>query len=75
MLVTALWAHQQQLEVAIEAADILCQDLHRKLTGQRPSDRYFRDASVLADKIIADGFPGLEDIEPEDILMPYSNEG
>jgi alkylation response protein AidB-like acyl-CoA dehydrogenase len=75
MLVTTLWAHQQQRDVTIQAADILCQDLHRKLTGQRPSDRYFRDASALAEKIIADGFPGLEDIEPEDILMPYKNEG
>ena len=43
MLVTALWAHQQKNEVAVAAADILCQDLRRKLTGERPSDRYFRD--------------------------------
>jgi hypothetical protein len=74
LLVTALWAHQQKRDVITLAADILCQDLRRKLTGERPSDRYFRDVSVLADKIISDGFPGLEDVVPQDILMPYKND-
>src|SRR5262249_30312014 len=44
LLVTALWGHRQNDEAAVAAADILCQDLRRKLTGERPSDRYFRDA-------------------------------
>src|SRR5207253_8549356 len=52
MLVTALWAHGKQNEVSIASADILCQDLRRKLTGKRPSDRYFRDVGKLADVII-----------------------
>ncbi len=43
IIVTAMWGHQQKNEVARGAADILCQDLRRKLTGERPSDRYFRD--------------------------------
>ncbi len=59
MLVTALWAHQQKNEAAVAAADILCQDLRRKLTGERPSDRYFRDVSKLADLILAGGFEAL----------------
>jgi alkylation response protein AidB-like acyl-CoA dehydrogenase len=74
ILVTALWAHQQKRDVVTLAADILCQDLRRKLTGERPSDRYFRDVSVLADNIISAGFPGLEDVVPHDILMPYKND-
>src|SRR5262249_26115377 len=59
MLVTALWGHQQKNEAAVAAADMLCQDLRRKLTGARPSDRYFRDAGKLADTIIGGGFEAL----------------
>ena len=59
MIVTALWGGQQKNEVAAGAADILCQDLRRKLTGERPSDQYFRDVTELADKIIAGGFDDL----------------
>jgi alkylation response protein AidB-like acyl-CoA dehydrogenase len=73
LLVTALWGHRQGKEVCIQAADILCQDLRRKLTGQRPSDRYFRDVSTLADRIKAEGFPGLEDVPSQDILMKYES--
>src|SRR5262249_42865938 len=59
ILVTALWAHQQKDEAAVAAADILCQDLRRKLTGERASDRYFRDVNKLADVILAGGFEAL----------------
>jgi len=71
MLVTALWGHQQGNETASAAADILCQDLRRKLTGERPSDRYFRDVGQLADKILAGGFDELANVPVQDILMPY----
>jgi hypothetical protein len=71
LLVTALWGHQQKDPVAVGAADILCQDLRRKLTGKRPSDWYFRDASKLADMIIGGGFEALVGAPREAILMPY----
>jgi acyl-CoA dehydrogenase len=71
MLVTALWANQQKNQVVIGAADILCQDLRRKLTGERAPDHYYRSTAQLAEKIIAGGFPGLEDIPRQDILMKY----
>jgi len=71
MLVTALWGHQQKDEAAVAAADILCQDLRRKLTGKRPSDRYFRDAGKLADVIIGGGFESLAGMPRMDILMKY----
>ena len=35
MLVTALWAHQQKNETTTLAADVVCQDLTRRLTGER----------------------------------------
>jgi hypothetical protein len=70
MLVTALWA-QPQPEVMRAAADILCQDLRRKLTGERPSDRYFRAAGQLADQIIQGGFEELAGVPRGEILMKY----
>jgi alkylation response protein AidB-like acyl-CoA dehydrogenase len=74
MLVTALWGHQQKNEISILSADMLCQDLRRKLTGERPSDRYFREAGKLADAIIAGGFESLAGVPRGDILMRYENQ-
>jgi len=71
LLVTALWGHQKNTEISIAAADILCQDLRLKLTGQRPSDRYYRDIGRLADMVIGGGFADLAGIEPGEILMKY----
>jgi hypothetical protein len=73
MLVTALWGGQQKDEAAVAAADILCQDLRRKLTGKRPSDRYFRDVGRLADLILAGGFEALTGVPRAEILMRYEN--
>ena len=72
LLVTALWAGTQKKQVLVGAADILCQDLRRKLTGERPSDRYFRDAGKLADAIIQGGFEELADIPRQEIMMKYN---
>jgi alkylation response protein AidB-like acyl-CoA dehydrogenase len=73
LLVTALWGNQQRDEAVIAAADILCQDLHRKLTGERPSDAYYRDVSKLADIIISGGFHALTGVKQEEILMRYDS--
>lgn len=72
MIVTIQWAHGQNKEIAVASADILCQDLRRKLTGARPSDRYFRDVQQLADMIYAGGFEDLAGIDRQEILMPYA---
>jgi alkylation response protein AidB-like acyl-CoA dehydrogenase len=73
LLVTALWGHQQRTEGAVAGADLLCQDLRRKLTGQRPSDRYFRDASKLADLVIGSGLEDLTQVPRAEIMMRYQN--
>jgi alkylation response protein AidB-like acyl-CoA dehydrogenase len=73
ILVTALGAQRSGKEITVAAADILCQDLRRKLTGERPSDSYFRDVSRLADMIVSGGFDDLANIPRQDILMPYEN--
>ncbi|HYT89520.1 MAG TPA: hypothetical protein VEL76_12510, partial [Gemmataceae bacterium] len=71
LLVTALWAHHRKNEATTAAADILCQDLRRKLTGQRPTDRYFRDASKLAELVIGGGFEAIAGVAQGEILMRY----
>jgi alkylation response protein AidB-like acyl-CoA dehydrogenase len=71
LLVTALWGHRQGKETAVAAADMLCQDLKQKLLGRRPTDSYYRDASQLADKVIAGGFDQLTEVPRADILMKY----
>jgi alkylation response protein AidB-like acyl-CoA dehydrogenase len=71
ILVTAMWAHGKQKELFTAAADILCQDLRRKLTGARPSDAYFRDVDRLADMVIGGGFDELSEIPQDEILMRY----
>jgi alkylation response protein AidB-like acyl-CoA dehydrogenase len=73
ILVTALWGHRQGNEASLAAADMLCQDLRRKLTGKRPSDRYFRDASKLADVILSGGYEAIAGVPREEILMKYEN--
>jgi hypothetical protein len=71
ILTTSLWAAGNPSELVHGAADILCQDLTRKLTGQRPSDHYFRAVTKLGESIEAGGFSAIAGIEPEPILMTY----
>jgi alkylation response protein AidB-like acyl-CoA dehydrogenase len=71
LLVTALWGGWQKEEACLAAADVLCQDLRRELTGERPSDAYYRDCSRLADLVISGDFAALVSAPRGEILMPY----
>ncbi len=71
MLTTALWGHRQEDETSRLAADILCQDTARKMTGHRPSDRYLAECEKLADRIIEGGWKAIADAPQADILMRY----
>jgi hypothetical protein len=71
ILATSLWAGQQPNEVVQGAADILCQDLTRRLTGRRPTDGYFRAVTKLGAAIAEGGFEAIAGVQPEAILMPY----
>ncbi len=73
ILVTALWGHGKKNEVSIASADLLCQDLRRKLTGKRPDDRYLRASAELADVILSGGYDELAGIPRAEIMMPYEN--
>lgn len=74
ILCTALYASRQQDEIVQDAADVLCRDMRRKLTGQRVSDRDFRVITQLGEKLADGGFPGQAGLKPDEILMPYPQE-
>ena len=71
ILATSLWASRQSSEIVQSAADILCQDLTRKITGKRPTDAYFRAVTKLGEKVAGGGFEAIAGIEAGEILMPY----
>ncbi len=71
ILCTSLHAGRQDDPIVHAAADILCQDLRRKLEGGRPTDRYFRAVTELG-QAIADGqFKSIAGLHPDEILMKY----
>ncbi len=74
MLCTSLYAGRQNDELVVAAADVLCQDLHRKLTGEGPSDRYFRDITRLGEAVVDGQFRSIAELPPGEILMHYANE-
>ncbi|MEX0677136.1 MAG: acyl-CoA dehydrogenase family protein [Pirellulales bacterium] len=73
ILCTSLYAARQKDEVVHQAADIFCQDLTRKITGQRPSDRYFRAVTKLGAAIVDGGFKSIAGLYAGEIMMQYDN--
>jgi alkylation response protein AidB-like acyl-CoA dehydrogenase len=73
ILATSLWASRQNSEVIHTAADVLCQDLTRKLTGRRPTDSYYRTVTKLGETVASGGFEEIAGIHPDEILMPYES--
>lgn len=73
MLCTALYGARQDDEVVQSAAEVLCDDLSRELTGRRPSDRQLRRATALGATIADGGFTSIADLKPDEILMRYES--
>ncbi|MCA9221119.1 MAG: hypothetical protein KDA71_12385 [Planctomycetales bacterium] len=71
ILCTSLYGARQDDEVIQGAADILCQDLTRELTGARPSDRYFRAVTELGQACVEGHFKSIDGVRPDEIMMPY----
>jgi hypothetical protein len=71
ILVTSLFAAKDPHELKTAAADVLCQDLTRKLTGRRATDKYYRTVTKLGEAIESGSFGAIAGIEPEEILMRY----
>jgi alkylation response protein AidB-like acyl-CoA dehydrogenase len=74
MLATSLYAARQTDEIVRQAADVLCQDLSRELTGKRPSNDYFRTVTSLGETIADGGFKSIAGAAADEILMPYASE-
>lgn len=71
ILCTSLYGGRHEEEVVRTSADILCQDLRRKLTGERPSNRYFRQVTQLGEAIVEGKFQSISGLNPDEILMCY----
>jgi len=71
ILCTALYAARQNDEVVRQAADVFCQDLERKITGKRPSDRYYKTVTKLGAAIVEGGFKSIAGVDAGDIMMKY----
>lgn len=71
MLVTALHAHQMGDAVTILAADVLCQDIKRELTGAMPTDAYFRTCSKLANLIVEGQMQQIATVPETPIMQAY----
>ena len=55
------------------AAEVLCSDLKRRLTGRRPSDAEYRAVTKLGETVASGGFEAIAGIEAGEILMPYAH--
>lgn len=71
VLCTALYGARQNDEVVRQSADVLCQELIQQLTGRRPSNAYFKQVTQLGAAIAEGKFPGVSELSPVEILMPY----
>lgn len=71
MLTTSLYAANSDQAVVREAADLLAQDLTRELTGERPSDRYFRQMTRFGETLVDGGIDALGVPPGDEILMRY----
>jgi alkylation response protein AidB-like acyl-CoA dehydrogenase len=71
ILCTSLYAARQPDELVRSAADCVCQDLIRSLTGRRPEDRYFRTVTKLGEAISDGGFAAIAGLQTDEILMGY----
>jgi alkylation response protein AidB-like acyl-CoA dehydrogenase len=73
ILCTSLYAARQDDEVVRQAADVMCQDLRRKITGKPASDRYYRTVTKLGATIAEGGFKSIAGVDAGEIMMRYDN--
>jgi hypothetical protein len=71
MLVTSLYAARQNDPIVQAAADAVCSDLTRELTGDPPADRYFKAITRLGASVAEGGFQSIAGLAPDEILMKY----
>ena len=74
MLVTSLYVARHDNEVIRAAADTVCTELRRRLSGGLPTDCYFQQVTSLGDANAHGHFPDLNETPQAGLLMPYSNQ-
>lgn len=71
ILCTSLYAARQSDPLVQTAADCVCRNFTRQLTGRRASDNDYRTVTKLGESIAAGGFGPLAGVEGTEILMSY----
>jgi alkylation response protein AidB-like acyl-CoA dehydrogenase len=71
ILTTSLYGARSGDQLVQDAADLLCENMHQKLLGRRPSNYYFRRMTALGAAIAEGQFKSIAGVEAEAILMPY----
>ncbi|RMF36945.1 MAG: acyl-CoA dehydrogenase, partial [Planctomycetota bacterium] len=74
LLVTAAYAANRPADSVLQsAAEVLCGQLWRELTGSQPTNADFRRMTELGARIAEEGWSELEGIPPQPILMRYDD--
>lgn len=71
MLCTSLYASRSQCELTRDAADVVCSQLWRGLTGQRAKNPDWRKLTDLGGAISESGWQELNGVEADSIMMRY----
>jgi hypothetical protein len=71
LLCVSYYGARQSREIVREAAEVLCRDLRRELTGQRPAKKDWQQIDQLGTAILDGSFPGVPEGPRESILMRY----
>jgi len=71
ILTTSLYGARNEDIMIREAADVMCQKLKQHLSGRRPSNQYFRQASDLGEGIADGEFKSIAGVDAGEILMRY----
>ena len=74
MLVTSLYAAESEDPITEAAAMTVCRELRRNITGERATDRDFRQVTQLGRQIADEGWRELRDVTSGEILMPYKQD-
>ena len=74
VLVTSLYVARLDNEVIRAAANTVCTELRRRLSGGLPTDCYFQQVTSLGDANAHGHFPDLNETPQAGLLMPYPNQ-
>ncbi len=71
ILVTSLYAAKSDDATTRAAADAVCRDLRRRMTGELVTDEDFRQVTKLGGEIAETGWRELDGVSVSKIMMPY----